>query len=112
MSPVLLILVVVGADRLLGGGRPHQLEPVARWSLATRPRLIAWVRSAPVTYGYLAILVVTSWVLASASGRLGDKLLLAQSTTSTSSRTIPCASSSVAPSGSRAPAAFCSGQRS
>lgn len=80
MSPVLLILVVVGADRLLGGGRPHQLEPVARWWLAARPRLIAWVRSAPVTYGYLAILVVTSWVLASASGRLGDKLLLAQST--------------------------------
>lgn len=80
MSPVVLIIVLVGVDRLLSRGRPQQLEPVARWWLATRPRLAAWVRSAPATYGYLAILVVTSWVLASASGRLGDRLLLEQST--------------------------------
>ncbi|HVC86121.1 MAG TPA: rhomboid-like protein [Gaiellaceae bacterium] len=80
MSPVVLILVIVGADRLLSGGRPRVLQPVTRRWLATRPRLLAWIRSAPVTYGYLAILFVTSWVLASASGRLGDRLLLAQST--------------------------------
>lgn len=80
MSPVALILLVLGADRLLRGGRPWFLKPVQRWWVEARPQLIAWVRSAPVTYGYLAVLVVTTWVLASASGRLSNKLLLAQST--------------------------------
>jgi len=45
-----------------------------------RPRLVAFVRSAPATYTYLAILFVTTWLLASASARLADRLLLAEST--------------------------------
>ena len=80
MSPVALILFIFGADRLLSRGRPRALEPVSHWWLATRPRLVAWVRSAPLTYGYLAILIVTTWVLASTRAQLGNRLLLAQST--------------------------------
>ena len=80
MSPVVFILLVVGADRLLGAGRPPVLRPVQRWWVSTRPRLIAYVRSAPVTFGYLAVLFVTTWVLTTASGRLADRLLLAAST--------------------------------
>jgi hypothetical protein len=80
MSPVALILVAFGIDRLLRSGRPRLLRPVQQWWLEARPRLILWVRSAPLTYGYLAVLFVTTWVLASASARLGNRLLLEQST--------------------------------
>lgn len=80
MSPVVLILLVVGADRLLCAGRPRRLRRVQRWWVEARPRLVGWVRSAPATYGYLAVLFVTSWVLASAGSRLANRLLLAQST--------------------------------
>ena len=80
MSPVVFILLVVGVDRALGAGRPRALRPVQRWWKATRPRLLAGVRSAPATFGYIAVLFVTSWVLSTASGRLADRLLLAAST--------------------------------
>ena len=42
--------------------------------------MLAFVGSSPVTYGYLAILFVTSWILAGLGDRLGDRLLLEQST--------------------------------
>lgn len=80
MSPVLLILFAVGLDRALAWNRPRRLAPVRRWWLDARPRLVASVRSAPATFGYLAILVVTTWVLATARGKLADRLLLAEST--------------------------------
>jgi hypothetical protein len=41
---------------------------------------VAHLRSAPATYGYLAILLVTTRVLAGLSDPLADRLLLAQST--------------------------------
>jgi hypothetical protein len=41
---------------------------------------VAYVRSAPATYGYLAILLVTTRILAGLSDRLSDRLLLGQST--------------------------------
>ena len=41
---------------------------------------MAYVRSSPVTYGYLAILFGTSWMLVGLGDRLGDRLLLEQST--------------------------------
>jgi rhomboid family protein len=80
VSPVGIVLLLVGIDRLLALGRPAPLRPVRSWWLARRPRLIAWVRSAPATYVYVAILFVTTWVLASSSGRLANHLLLEQST--------------------------------
>jgi hypothetical protein len=43
-------------------------------------RSAAYVRSAPATYAYLAILLVTSGVVARLSDRVADRLLLAQST--------------------------------
>jgi hypothetical protein len=52
-----------------------------RWMwLRTRRRSLAYVRSAPATYGYLAILLATGWILDSVSDPLADRLLLAQST--------------------------------
>jgi hypothetical protein len=43
-------------------------------------RSVAYVRSAPATYGYLAILLVTGCIVARLSDPLADRLLLAQST--------------------------------
>jgi hypothetical protein len=80
MSPVAFVLLVVGFDRLLSGGRLRAFRRAQPWWLRVRPRLVAFVRSAPATYTYLAILFVTTWVLASASARLADRLLLAEST--------------------------------
>ena len=80
MALVVLVVVVVGFDRLLSAGRWRVLGPAQRRWRATRPRVIAGIRTAPATFGYLGILVVTSWVLATASGRLADRLLLDQST--------------------------------
>lgn len=76
VSPVALILAVVGIDRLLSS-RATRLRP---WWLAARPRMVGYVRSAPLTFGYLGILFVTSWVLATAQGKLADRLLLSAST--------------------------------
>jgi hypothetical protein len=80
MNPIVILLLAVGVDRLLTSTRPRRLEPARRWWPRTRPRLVAGIRSAPATYTYLAILFVTTWVLANTNTRLADRLLLAQST--------------------------------
>lgn len=59
------------------------MSPAGRaqaWRSQAWPCAAAFVRSAPATYGYLAILFVTTWLLASASARLADRVLLAEST--------------------------------
>lgn len=80
MALVVLALVVVVFDRLLASARWRALGRAQRRWHALRPRIVAGIRTAPATFGYLGILVVTSWVLATASGRLADRLLLEQST--------------------------------
>jgi len=80
MALVVLVLFAVGVDRLLFAARWRALGPAQRRWHALRPRVIAGIRTAPATFGYLGILVVTSWVLVTASGRLADRLLLEQST--------------------------------
>jgi hypothetical protein len=56
---------------------------IQRLAGSRAPRLergVAYVRSAPATYGYLGVLLVTGVVLARLSDPLADRLLLAQST--------------------------------
>ena len=79
-SVSLLVLSVLCFDRLLSSRRPQLLAPAGALWLRTRPRIAAYIRSSPVTYGYLVILFVTSWILAGLGDRLGDRLLLEQST--------------------------------
>jgi len=76
----LIVLAGLGVDRLLSLRRPQALAPTRALWLRTRRRSAAYVRSAPATYGYLAILLVTGWILAGMSDALADRLLLAQST--------------------------------
>jgi hypothetical protein len=60
--------------------RPQFPAPAGALSTRTGPRIAAYVRSAPATYGYLAILVVTTSVLVGLGDRLENRLLLEQST--------------------------------
>ena len=80
VSVSLLALAALWFDRLLSSCRLQLFAPVRALWVRTRRRLIVFVGSSPVTYGYLAILFVTSGILAGLGDRLGDRLLLAQST--------------------------------
>jgi len=80
MLPFLLIVAAVGVDRLLLSERWPLVDPVrSRWQ-TWRPLTIGYVRSAPATYVYLAVLFLTSWILQTSSSRVADALLLERST--------------------------------
>ena len=80
MAPFLILLLGAGCLSLLRSERFDRLDPVrARWA-AFEPRARQYVRSAPATFMYLFVLLVTTWVLQNSSTRLGNRLLLEQST--------------------------------
>lgn len=80
MTPVVLFLLLVGLERLMVADRWPRLAPARRvWALWT-PRVVAYVRSAPGTYAYLFVLLITTWVLQTSSSRIADELLLERST--------------------------------
>ena len=80
MLPFVLILAGVGVDRLLLSGRWPVLDPVRRLWREWRPRVLGYVRSAPGTYAYLFVLLITSWVLQTSSSRIANVLLQERST--------------------------------
>lgn len=80
MLPFVLILVGIGADRLLLSGRWASLDPLRpRWR-KWRPRMLAYIRSAPGTYAYLFVLLITSWILQTSSSPIANALLQERST--------------------------------
>ena len=80
MLPFVLILAGVGVDRLLLSERWPRLEPLrGRWR-DWRPRVLGYVRSAPGTYAYLFVLLITSWILQTSSSRIANALLQERST--------------------------------
>jgi membrane associated rhomboid family serine protease len=80
MLPFLLIVVAIGADRLLLSDRWRPADPVRRRWRTWRARIIGYVRSAPATYVYVAVLFLTSWILQTSSSRVADALLQERST--------------------------------
>jgi hypothetical protein len=80
MGPFALLVLLLGLDRLLGRERGGALARPARLWRQARPRALAYLRSAPVTCAYLFVLVVTTWVLATSSNRVANRLLLERST--------------------------------
>ena len=80
MIALVLFLLAAGLDRLLisEGWRPLD-RPRRRWR-EWRPRVLGYLRSAPGTYIYLFVLLITSWVLQTSSGRIANALLLERST--------------------------------
>ena len=80
MAPILIILLGAGCLSLLRSERFEQLAPVrARW-VAFEPRARTFVGTAPATFAYLFELLITTWVLQNSSTRLGNQVLLEQST--------------------------------
>ncbi|CAB4690636.1 MAG: hypothetical protein F2663_03405 [Actinobacteria bacterium] len=80
MAPFLIVVLGAGCLSLLRSDRFDQLAPVrARW-VTFEPRARAYVRTAPATFAYLFVLLITTWVLQNSSSRLGNRLLLEQST--------------------------------
>lgn len=80
MLPFLLLVLAIGLDRLLLSERWRLVDPLrCRWR-AWRPRALGYVRSAPATYVYVAVLFVTSWILQTSSSRVADALLQERST--------------------------------
>lgn len=80
MLPFVLIVAAIGVDRLLLSERWPAVDPVRQRWRVWRPRTIGYVRSAPGTYLYLAVLFVTSWILQTSSSRVADALLQERST--------------------------------
>jgi hypothetical protein len=80
MIPVALFLLLVGFDRVMVLDRWPQLDPIRRVWHRWIPRVLAYVRSAPATYVYLFILLITTWVLQTSSSTIANELLLERST--------------------------------
>lgn len=80
MIPLLLLLAVLGLDRIASSTRLGRPDPVHRCWLRWRPRVVAYIRAAPGTYAYLFVLLVTTWVLQTSSDTIARQLLLERST--------------------------------
>lgn len=80
MIPVALLLLLVGLDRLMVSNRWTRLDRTRRVWRRWTPRVLAYVRSAPGTYAYLFVLLITTWVLQTSSSTIANQLLLERST--------------------------------
>jgi hypothetical protein len=76
----ILAFLIVGIERAMHAQRWPALNPIRRqWQIWT-PKAKDYMRSAPGTFTYLFILVITTWVLQTSSQRMANQLLLARST--------------------------------
>ncbi|HUX65741.1 MAG TPA: rhomboid family intramembrane serine protease [archaeon] len=75
-----LFFVLVGVERLMLSDRWPRLNSVRRHWHHWTPKVKAYIRSAPGTFTYLFVLMITTWVLQTSSSRIADQLLLARST--------------------------------
>jgi len=80
VAPFALLILLVAVDRLMASERLASLSRVRpRW-LRARAIAFGYVRSAPATYAYLFVLLITSWVLQTSSAAVANRLLLERST--------------------------------
>jgi hypothetical protein len=80
MLALVLFALIIGIDRLVASERWPVFDPLrAVWHL-WMPRVKAFLKSAPGTYTYLFVLLITTWVLQTSSGKIADVLLLERST--------------------------------
>jgi uncharacterized membrane protein len=77
MLVLAIAMIAFGAARRRGWGPAVRMAAV--WVRA-RPTVLAYLRTAPATFAYLAILSVTTWVLLGSSDQVVDLLLLEHST--------------------------------
>ena len=79
-----MVLLAIAAPlvvwRILASSRWPRLDPVRPYARAAGVHARAYVRSAPGTYAYLFVLLVTAWVLQTSSPRVAERLVLERST--------------------------------
>jgi len=75
-----VILLLVAFDLVVASGRVRAFPRLSSaWSQA-RATALHYMRTAPATYAYASILLITSWVLQTSSTKIADRLLLERST--------------------------------
>lgn len=79
MILVVAAMFALGLGALARRGWSPAMRAAAAWA-GVRPVLWVYIRAAPATFSYLAILTVTTWVLMGSSDRLIDLLLREHST--------------------------------
>jgi membrane associated rhomboid family serine protease len=80
MVPLALFILIIGIDRLMISDRWSVFDPFRRHWRIWMPRAKAFLRSAPGTYTYLFVLIITTWVLQTSSSKIAEELLLERST--------------------------------
>lgn len=80
MIALAFFLLVIGIERVMVSDRWPRLNRMRRiWHYWT-PRAKAYMRSAPGTFTYLFVLLITTWVLQTSSNKIANQLLLERST--------------------------------
>lgn len=80
MVALALFILIIGIDRLVMSDRWPMFDPFRRLWRIWMPKAKAFLRSAPGTYTYLFVLIITTWVLQTSSSRIAEELLLERST--------------------------------
>lgn len=80
MVALALFILIIGIDRLMISKRWPLFDPIRRVWRIWMPKAKAFLRSAPGTYTYLFVLIITTWVLQTSSSKIAEELLLERST--------------------------------
>ncbi len=80
MAALALFILIIGIDRLMLSQRWPLFDPVRHVWLIWMPKAKSFLRSAPGTYTYLFVLIITTWVLQTSSSKIAEELLLERST--------------------------------
>lgn len=80
MVALALFILIIGIDRVVISDRWPFFDPFrAQWRI-WMPRAKSFIRSAPGTYTYLFVIIITTWVLQTSSSKIAEQLLLERST--------------------------------
>lgn len=80
MIALALFILIIGIDRVVASERWPVFDPFRDVWRIWMPKAKSFIRSAPGTYTYLFVLVITTWVLQTSSSKIAKELLLERST--------------------------------
>lgn len=80
MVAIAIFLLVFGIDRLVISQRWPAFDPFRNLWRIWVPKVKSFMRSAPGTFTYLFVIVITAWVLQTSSSKIAEELLLERST--------------------------------
>lgn len=80
MVALALFILFIGIDRAVASDRWPALEGFRKIWRIWMPRAKSFMRSAPGTFTYLFVLIITTWVLQTSSSKIAEQLLLERST--------------------------------